>query len=112
MEGTAHYPFRLIAQDHRRAQDQRMARREARRRRHDRVSPGLRPRLRHAGREDCRRGGPVAPQRKNIPGHSLHEKRLQRQIGVGTLVSSQERIAFAVPLISRLSTAGQPRVNR
>ena len=36
-----------------------------------------------------------------IPGHALHEKGLQRQIGVGTLVSSQERRALAVPLINR-----------
>ena len=47
-----------------------------------------------------------------LPGHALHEKGLQRQIGVGTLVSSQERRALVVPLINRLSTAGQPRVNR
>ena len=39
-------------------------------------------------------------------------KRVYRdKIGVGTLVSSQERRALAVPLINRLSTAGQPRVN-
>ena len=47
-----------------------------------------------------------------VPGHALHEKGLQRQIGVGTLVSSQERRALAVPLINRGSTAGQPLVNR
>ena len=47
-----------------------------------------------------------------IPGHALHEKGLQRQIGIGTLVSSQERRALAVLLINRLSTADQPRVNR
>ena len=35
-----------------------------------------------------------------IPGHALHEIGLQRQIGVGTLVSSQERRALAVPLIN------------
>ena len=46
------------------------------------------------------------------PGRALHEKGLQRQIGVGTLVSSQERRAPAVPLINRLATAGQPLVNR
>ena len=40
-----------------------------------------------------------------IPGHALHEKGLQRQIGDGTLVSSQERRALAVPLINRGSTA-------
>ena len=37
----------------------------------------------------------------HIPGHALHEKGLQRQIGDGTLVSSQERRALAVPLINR-----------
>ena len=42
----------------------------------------------------------------------MHEKGLQRQIGVGTLVSSQGRRALAVPLVNRLSTAGQPLVNR
>ena len=44
-----------------------------------------------------------------IPGHALHEKGLQRQIGVVTLVSSQERRALAVPVINRLQTARQPR---
>ena len=38
---------------------------------------------------------------QTFPGHALHEKGLQRQIGVGTLVSSQERRALAVPLINR-----------
>ena len=41
-----------------------------------------------------------------IPGHALHEEGLQRQIGVGTLVSSQERRALFVLLIKRWSTAG------
>ena len=36
-----------------------------------------------------------------VPGHALHEKGLQRQIGAGTLVSSQERRALFVPLINR-----------
>ena len=36
-----------------------------------------------------------------IPGHALHEKGSQRQIGVGTQVSSQERKALFVPLINR-----------
>ena len=36
-----------------------------------------------------------------IPGHALHEKGLQRQKSVGTLVSNQERRALAVPLINR-----------
>ena len=44
--------------------------------------------------------------------HALHEKGLQRYTAVDTLVSSQERRALAVPLINRLSTAYQPRVNR
>ena len=39
--------------------------------------------------------------RCHFPGHALHEKGLQRQKGVGTLVSSQERRAFAVPRINR-----------
>ena len=46
-----------------------------------------------------------------IPGHALHEKGLQRQIGVVTLVSSQERRALAVSLINRLSTADETVVN-
>ena len=47
----------------------------------------------------------VRPPSILFPGHALHEKGLQRQIGVGTLVSSQERRALAVPLINRGSTA-------
>ena len=47
-----------------------------------------------------------------IIGHALHEKGLQWQIGVGTLVSSQERRALAAPLIKNLLTAGQMRINR
>ena len=39
-----------------------------------------------------------------VPGHALHEKGLQRQIGVGTLVNSQQRRALAVPRINRWST--------
>ena len=46
-----------------------------------------------------------------FPGHALHEKGLQKQKGVGTLVSSQERKAAVVPL-SRWCTANKPRVNR
>ena len=42
-----------------------------------------------------------------IPGHALHEKGLQRQIGVGTLVSSQEQIALLVALINRGLTADE-----
>ena len=55
---------------------------------------------------------PDRPCMKRVPGHALHEEGLQRQIGVGTLVNSQQRRALAVLLLSRLSTAGQPRVNR
>ena len=47
-----------------------------------------------------------------IPGHALHEKGLQRQIAVGTLVNSQQRRALAVPRLNRWSTAGEPLVNR
>ena len=47
-----------------------------------------------------------------VPGHALHEKGLQRQIAVGTLVNSQQRRALAVPRLNRWSTAGQPLVNR
>ena len=43
-----------------------------------------------------------------IPGHALHEKGLQRQKGVGPLVSSQEQRALLVPVINRC----QPVVNR
>ena len=48
----------------------------------------------------------------SVPGHALREKGLQRQKGVGPLVSSQEQSALLVPVINRLSTAVQPRVNR
>ena len=41
----------------------------------------------------------------HFPGHALHENSLQRQIRVGTLVSSQERRALAVPLMNRWSIA-------
>ena len=36
-----------------------------------------------------------------VPGHALHEKGLQRQIAVGTLVNSQQRRALAVLVINR-----------
>ena len=36
-----------------------------------------------------------------FPGHALHEKGLQRQRGVGPLVSSQEERALLVPVINR-----------
>ena len=39
-----------------------------------------------------------------FPGYALHEKGLQRQIGVGTLVSSQEQRALLVLVINRSST--------
>ena len=48
----------------------------------------------------------------NIPGHALHEKGLQRQKGVGTLVSSQEQRALLVPVINRGKTADKPRISR
>ena len=35
-----------------------------------------------------------------VPGHALHEKGLQRQIGIGPLVRSQERRALAVPQVN------------
>ena len=41
---------------------------------------------------------------RQVPGHALHEKGLQRQIGVGTVVSSQERRALLVPRLNRWST--------
>ena len=46
----------------------------------------------------------------DIPGHALHEKGLQGQVGDGTVVHSQERRAAIAPWISRLSTADKPRV--
>ena len=39
-----------------------------------------------------------------IPGHALHEKRLQRHIGVVTLVNSQQRCPAAEPVMNRWST--------
>ena len=42
----------------------------------------------------------LLPFRLRFPGHALHEKGFKRQIGVGTLVSSQERRALAVPLVN------------
>ena len=48
----------------------------------------------------------------SFPGHALHEKGLQRQTSVGTLVSSQERRAAVVPRINRGKTADKPVVNR
>ena len=47
-----------------------------------------------------------------IPGHALHEKGLLRQIGDDPLVSSQERRALLVLVISRLQTAYKPLINR
>ena len=41
-----------------------------------------------------------------FPGHALHEKSLQRQIGVGTLVSSPEHRVLLVPRFNRGSTVG------
>ena len=42
-----------------------------------------------------------------FPGYALHEKGLQRQMGIGTLVSNQERRAAVVPRINHWPTAGQ-----
>ena len=52
-------------------------------------------------------GVPAAYKRflRRFPGDALHEKGLKRQIGVGTLVSSQERRAAVFPRINRGSTA-------
>ena len=47
-----------------------------------------------------------------FPGHALHEKGLQRQKCVGSLVRSQEQIALFVLSINRLSTANKPVVNQ
>ena len=49
------------------------------------------------------------PLRSRFPGHALHETDSQGQLGVGTLVSNQERRALVVPLINCRSTAGQCR---
>ena len=47
-----------------------------------------------------------------IPEHALHERDLQRQIGVGTLVSSHDKKTVAVLLIHRRYTGLQPVVYR
>ena len=47
-----------------------------------------------------------------IPEHALHEKNLQRQMGIVTLASRQERRALFFPLINRGYTADAPLVNR
>ena len=52
-----------------------------------------------------------ASEESAVPGHALHEKVLQRQKGVGTLVRSQVRRAAVVPRINSLSTGCQPWVN-
>ena len=46
-----------------------------------------------------------------IPGNALHEKSSQRQIGIGTLVSKQERNALLVPHINGGLTANEPLMN-
>ena len=43
-----------------------------------------------------------------FPGYALHEKGLQRQKGVGTFVSIQERREHFAPPIKRGCTARQP----
>ena len=45
-----------------------------------------------------------------IPEHAMCEKDLERQMGVDTLVGSQERRAAVFPRTNRLSTGRQPRV--
>ena len=43
-----------------------------------------------------------------FPGNAVHEKGLQTQKGVGSLVGSQERKALLVPRLDQLFTARQP----
>ena len=43
----------------------------------------------------------LVPMFMFIPGHALHEKGLQRQKGVGPLVSSQEKRELLILLINR-----------
>ena len=52
------------------------------------------------------------PNSAKFPGHALHEKNLQGQQGVCTLVRSHVRRTAVVPRISRLSTVCQLQVNR
>ena len=52
-------------------------------------------------RSAVRRPDPTGPWCVRVPGHALHEKGLQRQKGVGPLVSSQEERALLVPVINR-----------
>ena len=73
-------------------------------------------------RPAVRRRVPTHPWYVRIfPGHALQENWFQRPLGVGTLVSDQERRAPVVPrtnggqtagrpLVDRWSTAGQPRI--
>ena len=74
---------------------------------YSRVTPDGCPGLGSTGRElvfNCEtRANPGLPfPETRIPGHALHEKGLQKQIGsVGTLVSSQERRAPVVPRIQQ-----------
>ena len=49
---------------------------------------------------------------RQVPGHALHKKGLQRQMGIGTLLSSQGERALVVLVINRLSTVSQLQVNR
>ena len=49
---------------------------------------------------------------RRMPGHALHEAGLQRQTGVSTLVSSQERRPLAVMVINSGQTCFQPVVDR
>ena len=43
---------------------------------------------------------------RKFSGHALHDKALQKQMGVGLFVSSQKRRALSVPRINCSSTAG------
>ena len=52
----------------------------------------------------------LLPGNDHIPEHALHEHILQKQKGVGPLVSSQEGRAAVVPQINRSSIARQPVV--
>ena len=70
----------------------------------------LRPRVKSGpgGRLEPMPRSVLRPILTVIPGHALHANSLQRQIGVGTLVSSQKRRAVVVRQINQLSTGRQP----
>ena len=60
---------------------------------------------------EAARQGWAKSSANKIPSHALHDKDLQRQTGVGTLLSSHEQRALLVPVISHISTAVQPQVS-